>query len=72
MCPPKVIGIDLGESYSRVGVFRNKTFQIITDGQGRSAIPNYVEFPSHGAPVVGFEAKDQALSNPKKTIYDSR
>ncbi|KFY24323.1 hypothetical protein V493_05312 [Pseudogymnoascus sp. VKM F-4281 (FW-2241)] len=72
MYPRKVISIDLGESYSRVGVFRNKTFQVITDGQGRSAIPNYVEFPSHGPPLVGFEAKEQALSNPKKTIYDSR
>ncbi|KFY30456.1 hypothetical protein V494_08155 [Pseudogymnoascus sp. VKM F-4513 (FW-928)] len=67
-----VISIDLGESYSRVGVFINKTFQIITDGQGRSAIPNYVEFPSHGSPLVGFEAKERALSNPQKTIYDSR
>jgi molecular chaperone DnaK (HSP70) len=68
----KVIGIDLGRAYSRVGVFRNNSFAIISDEQGRTAIPNYVTFLGHGPPLVGFEAKDQALSNPKNTIYDSR
>ncbi|RDL35319.1 Uncharacterized protein BP5553_07250 [Venustampulla echinocandica] len=68
----KVIGIDFGRACSRVGVFRNNVFEIISDEQGRSAIPNYVAFLDRGPPLVGFEAKEQALSNPKNTIYDFR
>jgi molecular chaperone DnaK (HSP70) len=65
-----VIGIDLGREYARVGVLRNNTVELISDEQGRTAIPNYVAFTGHGHPLVGFEAEEQAFSNPKNTIYD--
>jgi molecular chaperone DnaK (HSP70) len=67
-----VIGIDLGQGYSRVGVVRNGVFGIISDKQGRSVIPAYVFLPDHGETLVGFEAKAQASNNPKNTVYDVR
>jgi molecular chaperone DnaK (HSP70) len=67
-----VIGIELGQTYSRVGIIRNDTFEIITDEQGRSLVPSYVAFTNQGLPLVGFEAMEQAGRNPKNTIYDVR
>ncbi|PQE29875.1 glucose-regulated 78 of hsp70 family protein [Rutstroemia sp. NJR-2017a WRK4] len=71
-CGPYIIGIDLGLSYSRVGVVRKDIFEIISDKQGHSVIPAYVSFPDYGEPLVGFKAKTQASSNPKNTVYDIR
>ncbi|KAG4435654.1 hypothetical protein IFR05_008849 [Cadophora sp. M221] len=69
----KLIGIDLGRDYSRVGFFTQNEFIIIPDEQGRTAIPNYVFFPRYtGSRVVGFEAKEQAERNPENTFYDIR
>jgi molecular chaperone DnaK (HSP70) len=68
----KVIGIDLGSTFARVGVSRNNSCEIICDEEGRSAIPNYVSFLDNGAPLVGFEANEKALSSPRNTIYDIR
>ncbi|KAL5331176.1 hypothetical protein ACEPPN_000705 [Leptodophora sp. 'Broadleaf-Isolate-01'] len=79
--PPRVeygdvIGIDLGRDFSRVGYMRGYSFEPISDEQGRTAIPNYVAFPklgnNVGPPIVGFEAREQALSNPQNTFYDFR
>ncbi|PVH83308.1 actin-like ATPase domain-containing protein [Cadophora sp. DSE1049] len=79
--PPRVeygdvIGIDFGRDYSRVGFVSGYTFELISDEQGRTAIPNYVAFPkvenNVGPPIVGFEAKEQAESNPENTFYDFR
>ncbi|EHL03305.1 putative Heat shock 70 kDa protein [Glarea lozoyensis 74030] len=67
-----VIGIHLGQSYSQVGVFRNETFEVITDDKGRSNLPCYVAFLDVDAPLVGFDAKEQASSNPQITVYDAR
>ena len=67
-----VIGIHLGQSYSQVGVFRNETFEVITDDQGRSNMPSYVAFLDLDAPLVGFDAKEQASNNPQNTVYDAR
>tara|TARA_R110002060_G_scaffold45159_8_gene56503 strand:- start:230 stop:691 length:462 start_codon:yes stop_codon:yes gene_type:complete len=71
-----VIGIDLGRDFSRVGYMRGYSFELISDEQGRTAIPNYVAFPklgnNVGPPIVGFEAREQALSNPQNTFYDFR
>jgi heat shock protein 5 len=66
-----VIGIDLGRTHSRVGIYRNNAFELIHDAQGRSAIPSYVAFTDSG-PLVGFEAQEQALTNLKNTIFDIR
>lgn len=43
-----VVGIELGRTYSRIGVFRNNTFGIISDEFGRDVVPSYVAFPNYG------------------------
>ena len=55
-----VIGVDLGRTYSRVGIFRNGTVELVVDEQGRDLLPSYVAFIDQGPPLVGFAAKDQA------------
>jgi molecular chaperone DnaK (HSP70) len=67
-----VIGIHLGQSISQVGVFRNGTFEVVTDDQGRSDFPSYVALLDVDAPLVGFDAKEQASSNSQTTVYDAR
>ncbi|KAH7418535.1 heat shock protein 70 family [Cadophora sp. MPI-SDFR-AT-0126] len=70
--PGPVIGIDLGLKYSRVGIIRNATFEIIADEKGRTFMPSVVAFTGDGKRMVGFEAQEQALSNPKNTIDNIR
>lgn len=67
-----VIGIELGRKFSRVGVFRNNTFEIIFDEKNRSVVPSYVAFTGDGPPLVGYPALDQVAENPANTIYDVR
>ena len=68
-----VIGIDFGETSCRVGISDEKYgVQIIPDEQGRNMVPSYVTFTRQGPPLVGFEALDQAVSNPKNTISGIR
>lgn len=55
-----------------MGIFRNKTFEIIVDDRGRNSVPSYVAFTDQARPLVGFAAKDQADKNPQNTIYDVR
>ncbi|PVH73511.1 HSP70-domain-containing protein [Cadophora sp. DSE1049] len=68
--PGPVIGIDLGLKHSRVGIVQNDTFKMILNEKGRSVVPSVVAFTGDGKHLVGFEALEQALSNPKNTIYD--
>jgi molecular chaperone DnaK (HSP70) len=51
---------------------RNNTFELIADEQGRTVVPSYVAFTNKGTTLVGFEAMEQAASNPKSTVYDVR
>ncbi|CZR68546.1 uncharacterized protein PAC_18445 [Phialocephala subalpina] len=66
----RVIGIELGRTFSRVGIFRNNTFELIHDEQNRSVVPSYVAFTNDGPPLVGYAALEQAAKNPENTIYD--
>ncbi|KAF8854253.1 HSP70-domain-containing protein [Acephala macrosclerotiorum] len=66
----RVIGIELGRTFSRVGVFRDNSFELIHDEQNRSVVPSYVAFTGNGPPLVGYAALDQAAENPANTIYD--
>jgi len=67
----KVIGIDLGTSYSCVGVYKNSKVEIITNEQGNKIMPSYVAFTETGI-LVGDAAKQQAAANPKNTIFDAK
>lgn len=63
-----VIGIDLGTTYSCVGIFRNGSVEIIPNELGNRITPSVVAFTDDDR-LVGEAAKNQASLNPKRTIY---
>lgn len=66
---PPVIGIDLGTTYSCVGVFKNGRVEIIVNEQGNRITPSYVAF-TEGERKVGEPAKNEAVDYPESTIFD--
>jgi molecular chaperone DnaK (HSP70) len=64
------IGIDLGTTYSCVGVWRNNRVDICPNEQGNRITPSYVAFLKDGTRLVGDAAKNQAPQNPAGTVFD--
>jgi len=65
-----VIGIDLGTTFSCVGVWLDDGVKILELPDGNRTIPSYVAFSEEGERLVGWDAKAQGVRNPKNTIYD--
>lgn len=64
-----VIGIDLGTTYSCVGVMKGGKVDIIVNDQGNRITPSYVAFTDEER-LVGDAAKNQYAANPTRTIFD--
>ncbi|KAF9069928.1 heat shock cognate 70 [Rhodocollybia butyracea] len=71
MSSSKAIGIDLGTTYSCVGVWQNDHVEIIANDQGNRTTPSYVAF-TNGSRLIGDTARNQIAMNPRNTVFHAK
>jgi molecular chaperone DnaK len=69
MAEEKIIGIDLGTTNSVVAVMEGGEVKVIANQEGNRITPSVVAFTDKGERLVGDQAKRQAVTNPRRTLY---